>query len=240
VSSPQSRAPSVQETRIRLEGIETDVARFEGGHHCAVLELSGGEVASGNEGRQEVVLAGLGAFLNALAFPVQLLVRAQPMDLRRYLERQEERARSGELHPALADLARDHAAFVRGLARQRTLLERRLYVVIPARRQPRAATGPLGRLPGLVLRRTHSRDAAASDADVTESSLMRQLSFRCDEVAAQLRRTGIEARRLDDAGLAELYQSCWAPERARTQRLRQQLHEYTALVVQGRGSNGGR
>jgi len=240
VSSPQRRAPSVQETRIRLEGIETGVARFEGGHHCAVLELSGGEVASGNEDRQEVVLAGLGGFLNALAFPVQLLVRAQPMDLRRYLERQEERARSGDLHLALADLARDHAAFVRGLARQRTLLERRFYVVIPARLQPRAAAGPLGRLPGLALRRRPSRYAAASDADVTEASLMRQLSFRCDEVAAQLRRTGIEARRLDDAGLAELYQACWAPERARTQRLRQQLHEYTALVVQGRGSTGGR
>ena len=44
MSVPETRAPSVQATRIRLETIEAGVARFEGGHHCAVLELSGGEI----------------------------------------------------------------------------------------------------------------------------------------------------------------------------------------------------
>ena len=239
MSSPEARAPSVQQTRIRLEAIEAGIAHFEGGHRCAVLELTGGEVSPGNDDRQEVVLAGLTAFLNALSFPVQLLVRAAPIDLRGYLERQEERARSGELNQALADLARDHAAFVRGLARQRTLLERHFYVVIPARISPRARTGPFSTLPHLLRSGTRNREAAASGAEITEASLVRQLSFRCDEVASQLRRVGIDARRLDDLGLAQLYMACWAPERAHTQRLRQQLHEYTALVVTGRRPNGG-
>ena len=243
MSVPETRAPSVQATRVRLEAIGAGVARFEGGHHCAVLELSGGEIDPGNEDRQEVIVAGLGAFLNALSFPAQLLVRAQPVDLRRYLERQEDRARSGELNQALADLARDHAAFVRGLARQRTLLERHVYVVVPARARPRQRSGVLGRVPHVVGRRTPTDAPWAGDAvglEATEAGLVRQLSFRCDEVAAQLRRVGIEARRLDDVGLAQLYLSCWAPERARTQRLRQQLHEYTALVVRGRGAARGR
>jgi hypothetical protein len=236
--SPDTRAPSVQETRIRLEAIEGGVARFESGHRCAVLELGGGEVAAGNEDRQEAILAGLAAFLNALAFPVQLLLRAQPVDLRRYLERQEDRARSGELSQALADLARDHAAFVRGLARQRTLLERRFYVAITARLQASPANGRLAQLPRLVGRGAPPGDA--SGAGATEASLVRQLGFRCDEVSAQLRRVGIEARRLDDVGLAELYMAFWAPERARTQRLRQQLQDYTTLVVGGRAAAGAR
>src|SRR5919199_5614936 len=137
MSSTTARARSVQATRIRLEVIEAGVAHFEGGHCCAAVELGGADVDPGNEDRQEVIVAGLGAFLNALSFPVQLLVRAQPVDLRRYLERQEDRARSGELSQALADLARDHAAFVRGLARQRTLLERHFYIVVPAQARPR-------------------------------------------------------------------------------------------------------
>ena len=136
MSSSEGRAPSVQATRIRLEAIESGVARFEGGHSCAALECTGGELDLHGEDRQEVAIAGLTRFLNALNFPVQLLVRAHPMDLRRYLERQEERARSGAAQPgACGPGPRPHAAFVRGLARQRTLLERRLYVVIPARLQ---------------------------------------------------------------------------------------------------------
>jgi hypothetical protein len=228
MTSTASRAPSVQAARIRLEAIESGVAHFEGGHQCAVLELGGVDVDPGNSERQEVIVAGLAAFLNALSFPVELLVRAQPIDLRRYLERQEDRARSGELNPTLAELARDHAAFVRGLARQRTLLERHIYVVVPARAQPHRSS-PISRVSRL-LRRTASDEKSAA-VDSTEPGLLRQLSFRCDEVAGQLRRIGVEANRLDDHGLAELFHACWAPERARTQRLRLQLHEYTALVV---------
>jgi adenylylsulfate kinase-like enzyme len=96
----------------------------------------------------------------------------------------------------------------------------------------------LGKLPHLVRSGTPNRETSPSSAESTEASLGRQLSFRCDEVASQLRRVGIEARRLDDTGLAELYMACWAPERARTQRLRQQLHEYTALVVRGAAASG--
>ncbi len=52
MSSPEGRAASVQETRIHLEAIEAGVARFESGHRCAVLELTGGEVSAGNDDRQ--------------------------------------------------------------------------------------------------------------------------------------------------------------------------------------------
>ena len=231
--STTARARSVQATRIRLEAIEAGVAHFEGGDCCAVVELGGADVDAGDEDRQEVIVAGLAAFLNALAFPVQLLVRAQPIDLRRYLERLEDRARSSELNEALSELARDHAAFVRALARQRTLLERHFYVVVPARTQQHGASGPFARLPRLLGRGTRAEDAGAG-LDGSQAGLVRQLSFRCDELASQLRRLGVEAHRLDDQELAQLYHVCWSPERARTQRLRQQLHEYTTLVVNGR------
>src|SRR5919199_3216232 len=171
MSSTTARARSVQATRIRLEVIEAGVAHFEGGHCCAAVELGGADVDAGDEDQQEVIVAGLGAFLNALAFPVQLLVRAQPIDLRRYLERLEDRARSGELNQALAELARDQATFVRGLARQRTLLERHFYVVVPARTQQHRASGPFARLPRL-LGRTRAEDAGAA-LDGSQAGLVR-------------------------------------------------------------------
>ena len=45
---------------------------------------------------------------------------------------------SGVMPPELAAIARDHAAFVHSLSRERTLLERRFYVVVPAEAPRRA------------------------------------------------------------------------------------------------------
>jgi hypothetical protein len=50
-------------------------------------------------------------------------------------------------------------------------------------------------------------------------------------VGRQLGRCGLTARRLADLELAQLYLACWSPERARAQRFRQQLDDYTTLAV---------
>src|SRR6266498_3822668 len=62
-------------------------------------------------------------------------------------------------------------------------------------------------------------------------AISRQLTDRCDAIGRQLSRAGLRTARLDDVGLAQLYHSSWAPEIARSQRLRRELTDYTALVV---------
>src|SRR5204863_422602 len=86
--------------------------------------------------------------------------------------------------------------------------------------------------PGWVVERRR----AAPDAGATR----RQLTFRCDEVARQLGRCGLAARRLGSAELAQLFYACWCPELARVQRLRRDLAAYTALVVRARSTDDGR
>ena len=96
-----------------------------------MMEVAGSQqsLAKAEDARQEEVLAAYAQFLNSLTFPFQLVVQVHPVDLAWYVMRVEERARS--LPPALVAIARDHAAFVQSLTRQRTLLERRTYVVVP-------------------------------------------------------------------------------------------------------------
>ncbi len=207
---------SVQTSRLRLEAIEDDVVRLAGPLFRAVLEISGAPPPLDDDVRREAVLAGYAGFLNSLNFPIQVLVRSVPVDLGRYLTGIEERA-SQDLPDALTALAHDHVAFVHGLARQRTLLERRLYVVVPAEAPVAAAWRPWRR----------RRDGMAPE----RAAARRQLTLRCDEVSRQLARCGVTVRRLDDTALAQLYLACWAPERARLQRVRQRLDEYSTLVV---------
>ena len=214
---------SVQTARVDVDSIEEGLVTLVGGEHRAVLEVTGSSSALDDEARQEAALAGYAAFLNALSFPVQVLVRAVPVELDRYLASIEERARQ-ELPGELASLAREHATFVQGLARRRTLLERRFYVVVPAQ----SANLAPGAFTWLPRRR-------ASAAPVAAEAARRQLTFRCDEVACQLGRCGLASRRLGDLELAQLFLACWSPERARIQRFRQRLDDYTTLAVRATG-----
>ena len=191
---------------IDLESIDSGVARFGTGtraHRVAVLDVTGADapLSSADDATQEAILAGRAQFLNAQLEPFQLLVRSEPARLDDHLERIRDRAQ--RLAPALAMLARDHATFVGGLTHQRTLLQRRCYVVVPAVNvgpsETRGVLGLLARLP--VLR---GPEHATDNQRQQDLSIGRQLTARCDEVGRQLGRSGLRTRRLDGRGYGEL------------------------------------
>lgn len=209
---------SVQASRLGISAIQSNVIELSGGEYRAVLEVNGVARAFENDARSEALQAGFATFLNGLSYPIQILVRASPVDLSRYVATLKDH---GQRHSGqLADLARDHATFVQGLAKQRTLLERRFFVVVPSE-------------PGSRSRwRWHlGRSSQNLHEDSRRDAAHQQLAFRCEDVARQLARCGLGARRLGDLELAQLYLACWSPERARAQRFRQQLDEYTTLAV---------
>ena len=210
---------SIQSVRLGIQAIQTDVVELHGREFRAVLEVIGTARPFDDDAHVEGLLAGFATFLNGLSYPLQILLRASPVDLSRYLSTLEERGRN-VLDGQLADLAHDHATFVQGLARQRTLLERRFYVVVPAESAPRTK-----------LLRRFSRNSRDPDDEARREAAHRQLTFRCDDLCRQLARCGLSARRLGDLELAQLFLACWSPERARAQRFRQQLDDYTTLSV---------
>ena len=212
------RLASVQTAHFSLEAIEDDVVRLAGAQYRAVLEVGSVSFSLQGETEQEATVAGFAAFLNSLSFPIQILVRALPIDLDRYLGDLERR--SLDLPEPLADLARDHVVYLKRLSRNRTLLERRFYLVVPARAAvvPSRYRWPFGRRP-----------------PAPDDTARKQLTFRCDEVARQLGRCGLPVRRLSSVELAQLFYACWCPELSRVQRVQRELAEYTTLVVRSNG-----
>jgi hypothetical protein len=87
---------------------------------------------------QEALVAGFARWLNSLSEPVELLVRAEPVDLASMID-DLLRAAPGLPHPGLETGAREHAAFLSDLASRRTLLRRDVLVVL---RQPRDDAAP--------------------------------------------------------------------------------------------------
>lgn len=223
---------SVQ-VRLDVSAIKNGVVRFgstDQADYCAVMEVAGSQesLAKVDDAKQEELLAAYSQFLNSVTFAFQVVVQVHPVDLSWYVTRVEERARA--LSPALVAIARDHAAYVQALTRQRTLLERRIYVVVPWASTAEAS----GRQTGLRLTRLlrgNRGSVSATDRQQHADRILRILTDRCEIIGRQLGRAGLRATRLDDLGLARLYHTSWAPEVARAQRLRRELADYSALVV---------
>jgi hypothetical protein len=194
------RLAGVQEL-LPLDDIVDGVLCLRGGDYRAVLEAQSVNFALKSEAEQESIMAGYRAFLNSLSYPIQVVVRILPTDVEAYLAGLRERfaGRSGE---ALRRLALDHEAFVRRLGRERTLLERRFYVVVPAG------------LEGVFERRGIRWPWQKMSSDIRQNldAASRQLAFRCQELAQALASFGVAARRLDSEETAQLWTACLRSE----------------------------
>ena len=88
---------------------------------------------------QEALVAGFARFLNSLGEPVEIVVRAEPVDLTAAIDALLDAA-PGLPHPALEAAARRHARFLADLADRRDLLRREVLVVL---RQALQSNGPV-------------------------------------------------------------------------------------------------
>jgi len=86
-------------------------------------------------GEQNGLVAGLGRWLNSLDAPVEILVRAERVDLTTVADRIHHLA-PGLPHPALEEAALSHVAFLDELAAQRELLHRQVTIAVRDRRGP--------------------------------------------------------------------------------------------------------
>jgi hypothetical protein len=190
------RLASVQDL-LPLEDIIGNVLCLRGGDYRGILEAQSINFALRSETEQEGIIAGYRAFLNALSYPLQVVVRILPTDVEAYLDglRQRPRVRDDD---TLRRLALDHEAFVRRLARERALLERRFYIVIPAgldgASERRRMRWPWQEAPSDVLRHL---EAAAH-----------QLDFRAQEISLALASFGVSSRRLGGDEIAQLWSDC--------------------------------
>jgi len=141
---------------------------------------------------QEAIIAAFRGFLHSLNFPLQLVVRNMPASVEDYLTG----LRTGQSAPLSGELRRlavEHEAFVRRLAQERTILERRIYVVVPAQ-APGLETAPVSSLRSFFPGRRRQETAAEARAQV--ETAVRILETRVEQVVSGLLSIGIPCRRL--------------------------------------------
>ncbi len=193
--SPQTPSQSfvgignVIKSFVRLHEVSGDVACLKMGKRIfayrSILQVNTVNFALMSEEDKDALIEGFKAFLNGLSFPIQVLIKNRPYRLDEYLQSME--AVQGDL----AEVARDHADFVRQLASRRALVKRMFYIVIPA------------------------DTATAKNRAEALINAQTQLRLRTEELLRQLERLGLTGHRLTNKEILTLYQSSFVSDEAK-------------------------
>ena len=165
----------------------------------AVLSTSHLNFMLASDGDRAAALNGYRRLLNSLDHPIQVLVQVSPADIEGYLEQLQDGAWDGAVQVnGLEELFADHAAFVRQLNRERGLLQRNLYIIVPSGTSIEGATssGVRGLFRTLWGARPHSVD---------DEAVLRTLYARCDRLGTLLSSLGLDVEMLDSPKLATLW-----------------------------------
>ncbi|MEU0509270.1 PrgI family protein [Amycolatopsis sp. NPDC006125] len=147
---------------------------------------------------QESLVASFGRYLHSLTAPVQVLVRAERLDLSGQIAELRDQA-GGLPHPALERAAREHAEYLDQLGRATDLLRRQVLLIL---REPLLTTRPTDGLGGasplaaLTAKRRAAKQAASVD-DATRRAAEARLIRRLGEAVELLSPSGIVVTPLD-------------------------------------------
>ena len=147
------------------------------------------------------MVAALARYLNGSGGPFEIVVRAEPVDLRPAVARLRDAA-GGLPHPALEAAALDHAAFLAELAATRDLLQREVFVVF---RDP-APTGS---------KETDREPEEATAGDRQRGGAPERLRRRAADAQGGLAAAGVQLRVLDQSEVAAVLAAALDPLAAR-------------------------
>lgn len=174
--------PAPAQLRLPVQGMAEDGLLDLGPDGvAAIAEVSTLSFALRTPEEQDALVTVFGRWLNSLSGPVQILVRAERVDLAETIATLEHNARHLP-HPALSAAALQHAGFLADIAGRHDLLRRQVLLVV---REPAAGK---------------AREAAAAHA-------LRRL----DEAARLLSACGLTVRLLDTPATSALLAACFDP-----------------------------
>lgn len=171
VARPRAPGP----LRVPVDGVGDGLLDLGGDGVAAVCRVSSLNFGLRTEAEQEAIVASFARWLNSLSGPVQVVVRAERVDVAELAGSLVEAAPLLP-HPALSDAALEHSRFVADLAARRDVLRRVVLLVLREPAGPGAAD--------LLRRRVDDAASALSGAGVGVSPLSDEEAVAALAIAA--------------------------------------------------------
>lgn len=184
--------------RLPAEGVtDTGVVDLGSDGVAVVAVVSTVNFALRTPGEQQALVASFGRYLHSLTAPVQVLIRAERLDLSGQVAELRDAA-PGLPHPMLETAAREHADYLDQLSRATDLLRRQVLLVL---REPVRAAGPTdglgGASPLAALRARRQRTRATTVDESARRAAETRLVRRLGEAMELLSAAGLTVTPLD-------------------------------------------
>jgi hypothetical protein len=176
------------------------------------------------ESEQDAIIYAYAALLNSLNFPIQIVINSKTKDATTYLQLLENQLNK-ETAETKKGMIKRYQNFVGQLIRERNVLDKKFYVIIPAQPIEVGMLTAQSILPGQRAPEiTHEQKAA-----VIEKGLG-ILEPRRDHLIAQFNRIGMYARQLVTQEIIEIFYNNYNPEAYEGQQITDSQN-YTAAMV---------
>lgn len=223
---------STQE-HLDIEDIREGVVLLKNNAAAMVLTTTAVNFNLLSEVEQDAMIAGYSQFLNSLTFPIQVLIRSKKMDISHYLESLET-AEKSQTNPYLKEQIRTYQGYISELISKNEVLDKKFYLVIPY--QDISLSPNVSLIDSLLRFLTGSEAKTKNRPRVNRRALLEkakiQLLPKADQVAKQLSRVGLKARKLSTQELVELFYDIYNPNVSREEKLRGNADEYLSPLVQ--------
>jgi hypothetical protein len=185
-----------------IEDVQNDIVLFSDGSCALVIGVSAVNFSLLSEKEQDAMIYSYAQLLNSLSFPVQLIVRSQHKDVTAYLNSLADKERQ-QTNPKLAKSIHDYRVFVESTVKEKEVLDKKFYVVIPFSRIE------LGLSTSLLLA-PKKRSLPYSKSYIFDRAATALLPKR-DHLLRLLARLGINATQMTGEQIVRLFFSVYNP-----------------------------
>lgn len=201
----KTRTPT--QSYVEIAEIHDDTVILRNNSLLAVLLVSSINFALKSEEEQNAIIQGYISFINALDFPIQIVVQSRKLDIRRYLQslKNKEKEQTNEL---LKIQISEYSQYIKELVEMGDIVSKRFYIVVPY--NPLSGTRKQG-----AIGRMLSSFQAVDLINIKKEQFIKygqELDRRIAVVQGNLASMMINSERLDTQSLIELYYNTYNPE----------------------------
>lgn len=206
---------------IPIAEIRNDTVLLKNGGLRAILEVEALNFNLKSETEQQGIIAGYGAFVNTIAFPLQIVIRSTRTNIDEYLQQVRAIGAKHE-NELLRKQTLAYAGFMQRLIEVADIMQKRFYVCVPVDHSVRRKT-----MLEKFLEWIHPEDSAGKAAQRNREfgGGARELKERVELIQTGLENIGLHARRLTTRELIELYYQIYNPKTSQQEKIPQNLEE---------------
>lgn len=210
----KSAAAAVQRF-LPVAEIRNNTILLKNGGMRAILEIEAINFNLKSDTEQQGIIAGYGAFVNTLTFPVQILIRSRKANIDEYLA-EVKAIGDKQQNELLKNQTISYVNFMEKLLDVAEIMQKRFLVIVPIDRSLRRRT-VIEQFMDWIHPDDNASRATARNHEFAQGG--RQLTERVELVSSGLSNIGLHPRRLLTKELVDLLYQTYNPKTSQTQKL---------------------